>query len=67
MINPVLRIWLSIQSCGLDVDVLVRGIEVHVPDCGCFAGERRGDGDALKVGWDDKVHVLAWVGEEPHH
>ena len=67
MINPVLRVRLSIQGCRLDVDILVCRIKVHVADCGGFACERRGDGDALKVRWDDKVHVLAWVGEESHH
>ena len=51
----------------MDKYILIRGIEVYVPDrCG-LAGERRGNRDAFKVWWDDQVDVLTWVGEESHH
>ena len=61
MIDPILRVRLTIQCSALDVDVLVRRVEVDVFDAGRLTCHWAGDVDGLKVRWDDQVHVLAWV------
>lgn len=67
MVDPILSIRLSIQCRRLDVDVLVRSIEVHIPNrCG-LVGQGMGDGHAFEVRRGNEVDVLARVREQSHH
>ena len=64
MINPILRIRYPIQRCALDIDVLIRSVEVDV------ANRRRLARDGVsyryrgKEGRRDEVDILARVGED---
>lgn len=67
VVDPVFRVRLAVKGGALDVDGLVRRVEVDVADGGGVVGEGVRDVDRLEVGRDDEVDVLARVGEEAHH
>lgn len=48
MINPILRVWLAVESRALDVDSRISRIEVDVADGGGFSGLRVGNVNTLE-------------------
>lgn len=67
MVNPVLSVGLSVKGSALDVDVVVLGIEVDVADLGSLSSDRALDLYGFKERRNDKVDILAGVGEKTHH
>lgn len=67
MIDPILSVRFPVQGSVLDIDVLVSGIEVDVADRGCVSSLPAFDAYAFEVRGNDKVDVLAGVGEEAEH
>lgn len=63
MINPVLRIRLAIQGSLLNIHILVSGVKVDVANCRSLPCNRTLDANALKVGWNDEIDILARVWE----
>lgn len=64
---PSPRVRLSIQCRTLNVDILISGVEIHVPYRRRVTGKGIGEVDLGEEGWDDQVHVLATHGIQPHH
>lgn len=67
MTDPALGVWLSVQSGFLDINVLIRGIEVGHADCGCLLGFGVFNADGLEERCGNEVDVLARVGEKSQH
>ena len=67
MIDPIPRIRYPIQRRRLNINILIRRIEIHVSDCGSLVSGGTRDGHTFEVWGDDEVDVLAGVGEETDH
>ena len=67
MIDPVFGIRHAVEHRALNVEVLIRGVEVDVAHPRRLARQGVRDADLLEEGWYDQVNVLARVGEEAHH
>lgn len=67
MSNPVLRPRLAIQLDTLDIDRLVAGVEIHVPNRGCFTSHGIFDTHFLEVGGRNQVDILSGNRPETHH
>lgn len=67
VVNPVLRVRLSVQGRVLNKDILVAGIKVNVPDDSSSVRRRVGDVDALEEGRGDEVHILSRHDRKAHH
>lgn len=67
MIDPILRVNFPIQRRALDIDILVRRIEVFVANGGDFPRLPVFDADFGEERGRDEVDVLAGVGKETEH
>ena len=67
MVDPILGVVLSVQRRRLDVDVLVGGIEVQVPNRCRLVSQGVSDRNALEIWRGDKVDVLTRIREQSHH
>ena len=67
MVDPILSVSHSVQRRALDVNSLVRRIEAHVPYLCRLSGRWTRHAHAFEIWRGDKIDVLTWVGEKPHH
>lgn len=67
MINPILRIRLSIQFRLLNINILITRIKIHIADPGRLARRRMRNIDTFEKGRNDEIDVLTRVGRESHH
>lgn len=67
VIDPIVGKGLPIQSRTLDVDILIRRVEIDVADRGHIARELVRGADLLEKRRRDEVDVLARVRKRPHH
>ena len=63
MPDPIFGTRLTIQCRALDVYIVVRRIEVRVPNCCSTICGGRLDGHGLEVGRVDQVDILPRVGK----
>ena len=63
MADPVLRVGLPIQCCGLYPDGLIRRVEIDVLDCSSVARLLTSDTYGLEVGWCDEIDWLTRIWE----
>lgn len=63
MVDPVFGVWLAIQRCILDVNILVRWVKVDVSDGGRLLCKWMLDLCTLKIWRYDQVHILSRIGE----
>lgn len=61
MVDPVLRIRLTVQRRLLNIDSTISWIEPDSLDTGGLASNRTGDIDFLKKGRGDEIDVLTYV------
>lgn len=63
VVDPALGVRFPIEFGRLDVDVLVRWVEVDALDCGGVVCERGSDGHGGEEGGGYEIDVLAGVGK----
>lgn len=63
VIYPVLGVGLPIKRRRLDINSLVARIKIDIAHRCCLTRNGVRNIDTGEVGWDDEVHVLAWIGE----
>lgn len=49
MTDPILCVWFAIESCVLNVYVLIGRVKIFVPDCRCLPCDIRGDRDGFEI------------------
>lgn len=67
MSDPILGPGFTVPLRALDIDLLIVGIEVGVPDGSSLLRDLVVDADFLEEWRADEIHVLPWDGPETHH
>ena len=67
MPDPILRVRYPVERSALYINIAIRNIKAHVPDRRRLARQRALHAHAFEKRRRDQIHVLAWVGEKPHH
>ena len=67
MLEPILRVRLTVVRRVLDVDILVLGVKVDCCDYRCLTRLRACDVHRGEEWHADQIHVLPGDGEDAHH
>lgn len=63
MVDPVLGVRFTVQSSFLNEYILIGGVEVDVANSCSLSRDGALDADTFEVRWNNKVDILAGVGE----